>query len=97
MGKEIEPLYLQLLDSYKPETSRHAALALHNLAVMYGRWSVYGGDIQKAEEKFLEALVFYRHAERKNPGSFTPHIAAALANLATVTVQKQTSQGYKEL
>jgi len=82
-GNKIEPLYRHLIDTGKPGTSRYAALALHNLAVMYKE----SREPKKAEEKFLNALAFYRNAERNSPGSFTPYIAATLANLAVLTAE----------
>lgn len=82
-GTDIEPLYRQIITTKKYNTDRHAALALHNLAVMYKE----NREPQKAEEKFLEALAFYRNSEKISQGSFTPHIAATLANLAALCAQ----------
>lgn len=82
-GTDIEYLYQQIINTKKYNTSRHAALALHNLAVMYKE----NRKPQKAEEKFLEALALYRNSEKRSLGPFTPHIAATLANLAALCAQ----------
>lgn len=82
---EVEPHYQQIICSEIPDSNRYGPLALHNLGVLYTE----SRDLTKAEAQFLEALVYYRDAEKRNPGVYTPHIAATQANLALLYKEKK--------